>query len=418
MPAAPRFPGLDGVRGVAALLVAVYHCWVLAGYAVLDDGTVRAILGAGYVGVDVFFVLSGFVLFVPIASRPDRPVDIPSYARRRVARIYPAYALALVVAIFLNRWVSLRPADLPWQSWSGLRSLLAHLLFLHQPLGGSTDQTGFGSVGVVWTLSLEALFYVLLPFFARSFLRRPFVGVTVGLLVAGAWRWFVLYVVTRGAATDADGFVWGAQLPTYLGHFALGMGSASAIVWVRARRRWRRAARRVAPVGVLVSLASLLVLMDRAGRRGFDGSAGPMDHYFRNTAIATTSAILIAGLAAGGGHTTRWATTRPMTVLADASYGVYLFHLPLVGLALHAGLSPDGSDLSFVLLVVGVVPASVVCGWASYRWLEARPRRWARSHLPDRAPAFKRTGVGVAIQPADATQAATPHLPRPAPDLR
>lgn len=386
MPAAPRFPGLDGVRGVAALLVAVYHCWVLAGYAVLDDGPVRAILGAGYVGVDVFFVLSGFVLFVPIASRPDRPVDIPSYARRRIARIYPAYALALVVAIFLNRWVSLRPADLPWQSWSGLRSLLAHLLFLHQPLGGSTDQTGFGSVGVVWTLSLEAGFYVLLPVVARSFWRRPFVGVTVGLLAAGAWRGFVLHVVTRGAATYSDGFVWGTQLPTYLGHFALGMGAAAAIVWVRARPRWRRTARRLAPVAVLMSLALLLVLMDRAGRRGLDGSAGALDHYFRNTAIAVTSAILIAGLAAGAGHATRWATTRPMTVLANASYGVYLFHLPLIGLARRAGVSPDGSDLSFVLLTVGVVPASIVCGWASYRWLEAPARRWARDGSKADAP--------------------------------
>jgi peptidoglycan/LPS O-acetylase OafA/YrhL len=395
MRAIPHFRALDGVRGVAALLVAVYHCWVLTGYVTLDDGHGRSVLGAGYVGVDVFFVLSGFVLFVPMASHPEHPVELRSYARRRAARIVPAYLLALSVAIVFNPWVSLAPADLPWQSWAGLRSLVAHLLFLHQLLGGSTDQTGFGAVGSVWTLSLEASFYLLLPFVARPFLRRPLVGVTVGLSAAAAWRAFVMHVVTAGTATVGDGFVWGTQLPTYLGHFALGMGGAVAVVHIRTCPRWRRAARSLAPVVTLTSLATLLVLMDRAGRRGLTGSAGPLDHYFRNTAVAAASAILIVGLAVGAGRTTRWATTQPMTVLANASYGIYLFHLPLIGLAVHAGLPTDGRDLSFFWLAAGVVPASIAFGWASFRWLEEPARRWARVGSPAHAPtSCPGTGVG------------------------
>ena len=258
MRAIPHFRALDGVRGVAALLVAVYHCWVLTGYVTLDDGHGRSVLGAGYVGVDVFFVLSGFVLFVPMASHPEHPVELRSYARRRAARIVPAYLLALSVAIVFNPWVSLAPADLPWQSWAGLRSLVAHLLFLHQLLGGSTDQTGFGAVGSVWTLSLEASFYLLLPFVARPFLRRPLVGVTVGLSAAAAWRAFVMHVVTAGTATVGDGFVWGTQLPTYLGHFALGMGGAVAVVHIRTCPRWRRAARSLAPVVTLTTANQLI----------------------------------------------------------------------------------------------------------------------------------------------------------------
>ena len=379
MRSAPRFAALDGVRGVSALLVLIYHCWVLSGYATLDNGHSRAVLGAGYLGVDVFFVLSGFVLLVGTASHPERPVELRSYALRRAARIVPAYLLALSVAIVFNPWVSLRPAELPWQSWTGLRSLVAHLLFLHQLLGGSTDQTGFGAVGAVWTLSVEVSFYVLLPFVARPFLRRPVVGIAVGLVAAAAWRAFVVHVVTGGTATVGDGFVWGTQLPTYLGHFALGMGAAVATVRIKIWPRWRRAARRLAPVVLLASLGTLLILMDRAGRRGLTGSAGPLDHYFRNTAVAATSAILIFGLAVGAGRMTGWATTRPMRVLADASYGMYLFHLPLIGLALHAGLPTDGRDLSFFRLGAIVVPASVAFGWASFRWLEEPARRWARS---------------------------------------
>ena len=378
MRGAPHFRALDGVRGVTALVVAVYHCWVLTGYAPLDEGHGRAVLGAGYVGVDVFFVLSGFVLLVPIASDPRRRIELCSYARRRIARIMPAYLLVLAIAIVFNPWVSLTTSELPWQSWSGLRSLVAHVLFVHQLQGGVTDQTGFGTVGTIWTLSLEAGFYLLLPLIARPFLRRPLVGVAVGLLIAAAWRSLILHVVTAGEPTVSDGFVWGTQLPAYAGHFALGMGAAAALLSLRSRPRWRRLARSFAPLVVVTSSVALLVLMARAGRRGFEGSAGPLDHYFRTTSLAVTAAFLIAGLAAGAGRTTRWAATRPVTVLGDASYGVYLFHLPLIGLAVHAGIPRSGTDLAFVVMTATVIPASTALGWASYRWLEEPIRRWAR----------------------------------------
>ena len=89
-PAPAVVPPLDGLRGLASLLVAIFHCWVFTD-ARLGDGDLRALVAAFGRGVDFFFVISGFVLFLPVVLREGSFGDVRAYFVRRVARIVPVY---------------------------------------------------------------------------------------------------------------------------------------------------------------------------------------------------------------------------------------------------------------------------------------------------------------------------------------
>src|SRR5262249_10528030 len=151
--ARPFFPEVEGLRGLAASIVAAYHWWYLAGSPALALGPLSfaAILGRGAWGVDLFFILSGFLLGMawlrPVAGR--RPPTFARYAQRRLLRLVPAYyASVLILAIWTSPAVpgfgqpSVTPAV-----------LLAHLAFA--PFLAMAPSLN----GVYWSLSTEMQFY-------------------------------------------------------------------------------------------------------------------------------------------------------------------------------------------------------------------------------------------------------------------
>ena len=182
----PVVPAVDGLRGLSALLVAIFHCWVFTD-ARLGDGDLRALIAAFGRGVDFFFVISGFVLFLPVVLRDGSFGDVRAYLVRRVARIVPAYYTSLFVQAFTVRWLTGFP--LPFTTLGGWIVIVAHLLFLQHELPASIARAagfwgnvmGFGVNGVVWSLSVEALFYVTLPLVAAAFFRRPLRSVAIAV---------------------------------------------------------------------------------------------------------------------------------------------------------------------------------------------------------------------------------------------
>lgn len=96
---APHVPILDSFRGVAEVGILLYHCWLLSGEPALGGGPVRDVLSAGWLAVTLFFVLSGFVLFLPVARRGGVFGPVAPYARRRLARVAPAYHAVLVASL-------------------------------------------------------------------------------------------------------------------------------------------------------------------------------------------------------------------------------------------------------------------------------------------------------------------------------
>jgi len=389
-------PAIDGFRGFAALTVLVYHSFYFAGLPALGDGTLRAVIAAGYLGVDYFFVISGFVLFLPTVLNDGSFGSVRSYAVRRAARILPPYYLFLLVVVVGYQWLSPTPTPLPLTSAKGSLSGLLHLIFLQHnvgllafPGGVGVMPEGFGVVTVVWTLSLEVLFYVALPLVAGRYYRHPFIGFAVALAISVLWRLGATNVDVSLAWLGSGGWsvrtiyplqvVLVTQFPNYLAHFAAGM--TAAWMFVRLRRAWTPAkALRVALPLQVVSLIVLILAMRHEGTLVLT-HPGPYHSWARTTPIAVVFAclLLFTALSTSWGQ---WPVVNPVSRwLGDVSYGVYLSHLIVIALAittLGVVATPGHTDLGRLLAIV--VPGSLLAGWLSWVLVERPARSWARRH--------------------------------------
>src|SRR5207248_1204356 len=154
-PGNPRFPLFDGLRAIAALSVLVFHT---AYYSRASEGAggAQPFLARLNVGVAVFFIISGFLLYRPLlAARAGQgpPVRLPDYARRRVLRIVPAYWVALTVLAIYPGLTG--PFSGDWWVYYGFG----------QDYGTRTVVQG---IGPAWSLGCEVLFYALLPFISMA----------------------------------------------------------------------------------------------------------------------------------------------------------------------------------------------------------------------------------------------------------
>ncbi|HEX2023640.1 MAG TPA: acyltransferase [Acidimicrobiales bacterium] len=414
-------PAIDGFRGLAAMTVVLYHCFIGAGTPRLDEGPVRAVLQAGYLGVDFFFVISGFVLFLPAALNDGDIGDRRSYFLRRLARIGPAYYVFLLLAILLTPVLTETATELPLDSWKGALLFFSHLGFLQQHVGRWFGEP-YPLLALSWTLTLEVLFYLLLPYVARSFHRHPFRWLAGALAVSTGWKLFAVNVPSTLSWLGADS--WDArqtavakvvlltQLPGYVVHFAAGMAAALLFVYLR-RHRPRLHPRLV--VGVqLLAVAGVLLLMRDAGIRALSGSS-PFDQWTRTTPVALVFAAVVVATALAPSRA-QWPVANPVARwLGDVSYGTYLCHLLLVIAAITVfDFAPDGTWAAFLRLTAVVVPAALLTAWASFAVIERPARRWASRRTKARMAAL---GAGPAGTLLAAGVVPTPDEVPPAGDV-
>jgi peptidoglycan/LPS O-acetylase OafA/YrhL len=241
---------LTGLRGVAAFFVFLYHYEALHPGIRLDllipwiGAVFQFPLGLGFVGVDLFFVLSGFLLTLPFARAAQGLGPKPSlgrYFKRRFLRVFPAYYAQLFIILLAGSWFLTWRAQTPG-------SFAAHLLMFFNI--GPAPVTPI--VGVWWTLPVEMGFYLLLPLLAP--LMRP-----------GRWAWALLAglavtVLYRawaaahfGPESTTAAFLAASQLPGSLAEFMLG---STAAIWVQSasRKRWPRPAPWALELMVVVGL--------------------------------------------------------------------------------------------------------------------------------------------------------------------
>jgi peptidoglycan/LPS O-acetylase OafA/YrhL len=235
------FPAMDGYRAVAALLVLLTHV-ALASGLVVRNTALGPYLARADVGVSIFFLLSGFLLYRPfvVAHLEGRPAgSLGGYARRRALRIIPAYWFALTIVAFVLEAPAFHPPHEVVTHY-----LLLHPYFLDQVTGGPIQQS--------WTLATEVGFYVFLPAWAWLVVRgrqrrspeRQLRAEVLGLVVL----WVVPVVVklltvrylngrtgpgdlTQAEANDLAGML-GTWLPFRLDEFALGMALAVGSAWI------------------------------------------------------------------------------------------------------------------------------------------------------------------------------------------
>ena len=221
---------LTGMRGVAACLVFLYHYAALHPGIRLDQAVpllgvvLQFPFGFGFAGVDIFFVLSGFLLTLPFARHAlgaGPAPALPRYFRRRLLRVFPAYYAQLAILVLAGAW---------FVSWKPLTAteFAAHLLMFFN-IGWEPVRP---MVGVWWTLPVELGFYLLLPLLAP--LLRParwLAALAGGIAISVAYRcWAAAHY---GPAGDEHAFLAASQLPGSLAEFLLG-ASAALLVQRRA----------------------------------------------------------------------------------------------------------------------------------------------------------------------------------------
>jgi peptidoglycan/LPS O-acetylase OafA/YrhL len=219
---------MDGLRGIAVLMVLLFHSHglgVLPLTLQIGGGLLfelpRAFVNPGFMGVDLFFFLSGFALFYPYAQHlfEKRPLQsLGRYADRRISKILPSYLLALVF------FTCTCPGNIP-ASGSAFQHFIRHLFFIHN----FWSDSHYSISAPFWTLAIEAQFYLVFPLIAWCLMRAPWTTLGALSLLAAAYR---MTLDTQGLATTGH---FTDQLPAYLDVF--GFGSMTAYVIVRDQNR-------------------------------------------------------------------------------------------------------------------------------------------------------------------------------------
>lgn len=365
----PHVAALDAVRAIAALSVVAYHAWlyslpkVSAGHR---DSTADLVWHELRLGLVLFFVLSGFLLYGPwvraAAERKGGP-QLGAYALRRAARIVPAYWVALIGSIVLL-W--------PHDAVPGVRLPDANDLWLFAIFGQNfTEGTLLKLDPPMWTLAVEVSFYASLPLLGWLALRggRRAGAVAVPLAFGSLG---VLYNWLLSGERDLPLTV-SKILPAVAPYFALGMLAAVAVH--HRPRLARHAAVALALVGGVLVLGDGWWAADAATRGSHDVAL----RIWRDVPAAAGFALLLVAVAAAP-RVPRLLSGRTLAWLGTISYGIYLWHVPVMLFLRAHGLLP----LSPVGALAAVAVPTLVLSAASWYLVEQPAQAWARRVIAHR----------------------------------
>jgi peptidoglycan/LPS O-acetylase OafA/YrhL len=344
-PAPPRItpgegfrPDIEGLRAVAILLVVLGHAGVAAA-------------GGGYVGVDVFFVLSGFLITslllreVATAGR----ISIPRFYARRALRLLPASTLVLVCTLVAARlWLAPLLAGQYAHDAVAAAGYVSNLVFAHRGTDYLAADSAPSPFQHFWSLAVEEQFYLAWPLLimaATAFGRRRLLG--YALAVLGAASLILSITETHRSAP------W-AYFGTHTRAWELAAGALLAVNAERIARLPRRLARVLGWAGLIAILLAAVLYTDRTAYPGL---------------FVVLPAAGAAAVIAGANDAL---ASRPMTALGRLSYGWYLWHWPVLIIA-PVALGISASVPQRLALAIGALGPA----WLSLRLVE-NPIRYSR----------------------------------------
>ena len=350
-----RRPDIQGLRAVAVLLVVAFH----AGVSV----------PGGFTGVDVFFVISGFVITAMILRDLDRTsLSFSGFYARRVRRILPASALTISV-VALASIAAISPSAQRTTGNTGIAgSLFTANMLLSRARNGYFDVSPTSNPLLhIWSLSVEEQFYLVFPaLLVVGFLiaRRRFpavdprrvVGTIVGVVAAGSF--LVSWYMTNHSFA-IGGVSFNPQTAFYLAPtraWEFGVGALIALVIPRISRL---------PATIAPALAVAGVALVAIGAWGLSGTT-PFPGTAALLPVIGTALLIIAGTVAANPVSTVL-SLRPLTRIGDLSYSWYLWHWPVIVFA--SALFPAEGRAPFIAALISLVPA-----WLSFRYLETPMR--------------------------------------------
>lgn len=337
---------LDGVRALGVLCVLWFHFWqqtwlmpiyetpflAWAGVARINPDVIRRV---GYLCVDLMLLLSAFVLYLPYARNTfcGTPVDsVRVFFKKRFARIVPSYLFAVIVMFA----VATGRGEYAGRSAFALKDLLTHLTFTQMLFNDTFLFTAI--TAVMWTVCIEVAFYLVFPWLARAFQRKPLLIYATMLLVG---IWFANDV----SPAIGEPRVMVNRFLTFLPVFANGMMAAHLYVWYADRVR-RKAIPSifgtVAAIGALVVIAKLFQSCSVAGV----ASNQQVWQMRYRVPLSFAFTVFLLGASVSAKPVRKILDNRVLAAIAAVSYNLYLWHQWLIVKLCGAFDAKSGADIA------------------------------------------------------------------------
>ena len=359
---------LDSLRGFSTILIVVYHTSFVSGYTVAHADSIGAYIDRLNIGVAIFFVLSGFLIFRPFAHSLIHGSPLPktrNYYLKRAARILPGYWLALFVLAGLDALTIVNTSG-----------FIRNVFIVHS----FTEHNVFTGIRQAWTLAIEMSFYVVVPAFAYVFVRQtkrrngPVVVSTLlkalSFLFLGAYA-FRLFIHQTDFWFLDTAHIW---LPSHMDTLALGMGLAVLVEAPASAKTLSKLKNFIANHTVAFVVSSVFVWLISAninmaiGLNRTEFHIDLLGHFLYGIA----SVLLVAPFCVDSqALLVKAVSFRLFTWLGTISYGIYLWHMAFLGGNFAEKYMPyTENDGQVLLRFLVVLPASIAIASLSYYVLE------------------------------------------------
>jgi peptidoglycan/LPS O-acetylase OafA/YrhL len=365
---AGRIVEVDGLRGIAIFLVLLWHYFAVPAQAPHRSvlSAVLILLRLAWSGVDLFFVLSGFLIGGILLDARDSTGYFATFYRRRFFRIVPLYSIVCIlyaIAVHsggarwggtVGRWLFNDP--IPWYAFP---VFLQNVFMAHR---GTFDPL---ALGVTWSLAIEEQFYLTLPFLIRFLPRRRLVYVLVAVaLLAPVMRALAFYDLPYG------GLVAYVSMPMRADALLAGVFVA---MFVRNPRAWAVVAHQRKWIKIAVASLSVAALWATAVNATNTTSA--VLTIVGYSALALFYAlVLLLTLSAPAGHLSRLLRARWLRALGGIAYGTYLLHIAVLGLCFGMVFryEPRITNLRELLVTLAALALTVIVAQISWTFFEKR----------------------------------------------
>ena len=370
---------VDGIRGLTVLMVLWFHFWQQTwfmptyptpwlSFLGITDLTPSHIRWVGYIFVDMMVLLSAFCLTLPVARSMllgEGVDDACTFYKKRFARIYPSYLLAVLISFGFQLWWG----HYPTVSYA-VRDLVSHLTFTHM---FRADTYIYAPInGVLWTVALEVWFYALFPVLTKLFRKSPllFWGTLTGF---GGWFIFQYALKQQPVNMQVN------QLPTFLPVFANGMLAAYLFTWYCLKAPYKRLWGVFFTVLAVVGAVLIRNQIVSAQLYREDKQLWQLEHRIVLSACFTLF-LLSAALSL---KPLRWLFSNPVVrFLGAISYNLYLYHQRLMvllrmslGFQSGADVAAAGTKMQIFLTLEGLGLSLLLAAVLTYLW-EKPWHRW------------------------------------------
>ena len=366
----PHYALLDGLRGVAALLVVWYH--IFEGFQFAGNKPVIDFINHGYLAVDFFFILSGFVVGYAYDNRWGKTLTLGGFFRRRLIRLQPMVCMGAVIgaASFLlsgmERWDGTHAT-----LWLTFLAFVCGCLMLPALPGMPREVRGNGEMfplnGPCWSLFFEYVGNIVYALFIRRLSTRLLALLSFALCCALAW-----FAVTDQSGYGSIGVGWTVDRTNILGGslrmlcpFTMGLLLSRIFKPLRQAR------------GAFWTSAALLLAIFHIPYTYSDGALRPNGMFEAACIIAVFPLVVWY---AASGKTTDIASTRICRFLGDISYPLYIVHYPIM-YAFYMWLIKTRQYTLYETwpAALAAVTASIILAWLCLKLYDMPVRKWLRN---------------------------------------